>query len=186
MARVPGRPLPLVGLALVAAFSTQGIADPRLYTAVVGGRSALAAPAAWLQGEVEDNDILYPYSSVYLAALPQAGEARGLPRAQVQSLLAALDHLDYPAGNVFVAVPVGTTGVGPVEDGQDFGSWLLIRRAGPFNDSKSVLYAVDRSLADARSKLEPPVPTHLAAWFDFNREVVCDSLSKLGSQCGTE
>jgi len=186
VARIPGRPLPLVGLALVAAFSTQGIADPRLYTAVVGGRSALAAPAAWLQGEVKDNDVLYPYSSVYLAALPQAGEARGLPRAQVQSLLAALDHLDYPAGNVFVAVPVGTTGVGPVEDGQDFGSWLLIRRAGPFNDSKSVLHAVDRSLADARTKLEPPVPTHLAAWFDFNREVVCDSLSKLGSQCGTE
>ena len=188
VARIPGRPLPLVGLAVVAALSTQGIQDPRsiTYTAALGSRSAVAAPAAWLDGEVEDGDILYPYSSVFLAALPQAGEARGLPRAQVQSLLAALDRVDYPAGDLFIAVPVGTTEVGPVEDGQDFGSWLLIRREGIFNDEESVLHALDRSLAQAESQLRPPVPEALAGWFELNTAVVCETLAKLGSRCGTE
>jgi hypothetical protein len=185
VARIPGRPLPLVGLAVVAALSTQGIPDPRsiTYTAALGGKDPVAAPAAWLQQEVEDSDILYPYSSVYLAALPQAGEARGLPRAQVQSLLAALERIDYPAGDVFVAVPIGTTGVGPVEHGQDFGSWLLIRTEGIFNDEEGVLHSIERSLAEAEAQLEPPVPEPLAGWFELNRTVVCESLSKLGSQC---
>jgi hypothetical protein len=188
VARIPGRPLPLVGLVVVAALSTQGINDPRsiTYTAALGGKEAVAAPATWLQQEVEVNDVLYPYSSVYLAALPQTGEARGLPRAQVQSLLAALDRVEYPAGAVFVAVPVGTTDVGPVEDGQDFGSWLLIRNEGPFDDEEELLRAVDRSLARAEARLEPPVSTVLAGWFELNQAVVCESLRKLGSRCGTE
>jgi hypothetical protein len=188
VARIPARPLPLVGLAVVAALSTQGINDPRsiTYTAALGEPDAVAAPAAWLQGEVEDNDVLYPYASVYLAALPEAGDARGLPRAQVQSLLAALDRVDYPAGDVFVAVPVGTTDVGPVENGQDFGRWLLIRIEGPFNDEEAVLRALGRSLALAKTQLRPPVPAPLAGWFELNQAVVCESLSKLGSRCGTE
>jgi hypothetical protein len=135
---------------------------------------------------VEDNDVLYPYSSVYLAALPEAGRARGLPRAQVQSLVAALDRIDYPAGDVFVAVPVGTTGVGQVERGQDFGSWLLVRVEGPFDDEERVLQAIDRTLASAQAQLEPPVPAALAGWFELNRAVICETLAKLGSRCGTE
>jgi hypothetical protein len=188
VARIPGRPLPLVGLAVVAALSAQGINDPRsiTYTAALGGQRTLAAPATWLQGEVEDNDVLYPYSSVYLAALPQTGEARGLPRAQAQSLLAALDRVDYPAGDVFVAVPIGTTGVGSVEDGQDFGRWLLIRKEGIFNDEEGVLRALDRALAQAEAQLQPPVASVLAGWFELNQAVICESLSKLGSRCGTE
>ena len=188
VARIPGRPLALVGLAVVAALSTQGINDPRsiTYTAALGGEEALAAPAAWLHQEVKDNDVLYPYSSVFLAALPQTGQARGLPRAQVQSLLAALDRVDYPSGDVFVAVPVGTTGIGPVENGQDFGSWLIVRVGGPLSDKEAVLRAIDRSLAQAEAQLRPPVPTALSGWFELNRAVVCESLSKLGSQCGTE
>jgi hypothetical protein len=188
VARIPGRPLALVGLAVVAALSTQGIHDPRsiTYTAALGGKEAVAAPAEWLRQEVEENDVLYPYSSVFLAALPEAGQARGLPRAQVQSLVAALDRVDYPAGDVFVAVPVGATGVGPVDDGQDFGSWLLIRKEGIFNDEEGVLHALDRSLSQAEEQLEPPVPAALAGWFELNRSVICESLSKLGSQCGTE
>ena len=39
---------------------------------------AVAAPAAWLRENVGPNDVLYPYSSVFLAALPETGEARGL------------------------------------------------------------------------------------------------------------
>jgi len=191
VARLPGRPLPLVGLAVVAALSTQGINDPRsiTYTAALGSWSAVATPATWLRGEVEDNDVLYPYSSVYLAALPQAGEARALPRAQVQSLLAALDRLDYPTGDVYVAVPTGNSErVGPPEaitGVHDFGSWLIVKVEGPFTEPEAVLRATERTLFYVRHSLARP-PAPLAGWFELNRAVICESLSKLGSQCGTE
>ena len=102
---------------------------------------------------------------------PETGEARGLPRAQVQSLLAALDRVDYPAGDVFVAVPVGTTeGRGRSRNGQDFGSWLIIRdRRAHSPTAEAVLRAVDRSLAAGQAQLRPPVPAALAGWFELNR-----------------
>jgi hypothetical protein len=82
-------------------------------------------------------------------------------------------------------VPVGTTGVGAVEDGEDFGSWLLIRIEGPFTDEEGVLRAIDRSLS-GQGRLRPPVPAALAGWFELNQAVICESLAQLGSRCGTE
>ena len=188
VARLPGRPVPVIGLAVVAALSTQGIHDPRAitYTAALGSESAVAAPAAWLQENVAPNDVLYPYSSVFLAALPDAGEAHGLPRAQVQSLLAALDRVDYPAGDLYVAVPIGTTKARSVSGGHGFGSWLIVRVDGPFADRAAVLRAAERSLALTHAQLEPPVPVALTGWFELNRSVICESLAQLGSRCGTE
>ncbi|MEO8291073.1 MAG: glycosyltransferase family 39 protein, partial [Gaiellaceae bacterium] len=188
VARLPARPLALVGVAIVAAFSSQGIHDPRTitYTAALGSEDAVAAPAAWLKANVEPGDVLYPYSSVFLAALPEAGEARGLPRAQVQSLLAALRRVDYPAGDLFVAIPTGTTEVGPVVHGRRFDSWLIVRTPGPFTDSAAILTVTAGALSSARSALRGPVPEPLAGWFELNRSVLCESLSKLGSECGTE
>jgi hypothetical protein len=188
VARLPARPVALVGLAVVAALSTQGVHDPRsiTYTAALGSEDAVAAPAAWLRAEVGPDDVLYPYSSVFLAALPQAGEARGLPRAQVQSLLAALRRVDYPAGDLFVAVPVGTTRARPVEGGRRFGSWLIVRVPGPLEDRAAVLSGASRALSSARSALQGPVPEPLEGWFELNRSVLCESLSKLGSECGSE
>jgi hypothetical protein len=188
VARLPARPVALAGLAVVAVLSTQGIHDPRsiTYTAALGSEDAVRTPAAWLRTNVQPNDVLYPYSSVFLAALPEAGEARGLPRAQVQSLLAALDRVDYPSGDLYVAIPTGTTRAGPVPGGHAFGSWLIVRRDGPFADPAAVLRASETSLAQARAQLEAPVPAALADWFELNRAVLCESLAKLGSECGTE
>ena len=70
-----------------------------------GSRSAVAAPAAWLRQEVEDGDVLYPVLVGLLAALPQAGEARRVASRPVQSLLAALDREDYPAGDISSRCP---------------------------------------------------------------------------------
>jgi len=192
VARIPGRPLPLVGLAVVAALSTQGIADPRsiTYTAALGSRGAVDTPAAWLRDHVESNDVLYPYSSIYLAALPETGEARGLPRAQAQSLLAALDRVDYPSGDLYVAVPAGKAPrrapPEPIRGLADFGSWILIRKDGPFADRRAVLLAAEEALGDGRRRLAAPFPQPLAGWFELNRAVMCETLAKLGSQCGTE
>src|SRR4029079_2720325 len=96
-----------------------------------GGRQAVAPPAAWLRQNVGENDVLYPYSSVFLAGLPETGEARALPRGQVQSLLAALDRVDYPSGDVYVAVPAGTTRrferPPPLLGGPDFWAVVVLR-----------------------------------------------------------
>jgi len=187
VARLPARPLALVALAVVAALSTQGVNDPRAitYTAALGSPSAVAAPATWLRANVGENDVLYPYSSVYLAALPEAGRARGLPRAQVQSLLAALDRIDYPSGDLYVAVPAGTSrrldARAPLPGLQDFGSWMLIRVPGPFADRDAVLRALAVTLAHARGDIPAPLPAPLAGWFELNRSVVCKSGAELGS-----
>jgi hypothetical protein len=78
---------------------------------------------------------------------------------------------------------VGTTDVGP--NSQDFGAASHPDR-GAFNDGEAVLRAVDRSLAQAEAQLRPPVPAALAGWFELNEAVICESLTKLGSRCGTE
>jgi hypothetical protein len=168
----------VAAVALVAAFSPHGISDPRsiTYTAALGSEQALAEPAAWLRDNVEPNDVLYPYSSVFLAALPEAGDAHALPRGQSQSLLAALDWVDYPTGDLYVGVPVG---------GGDFSAWTIVRVEGPLADRTAVLGEIRHALAGARSSVEEPAPA-LAAWFELNETVLCESLSALGSECGSE
>ena len=183
---------PSSGLRVVAALSTQGINDPRsiTYTAALGGERAVAEPAAWLQGEVEDNDILYPYSSVYLAALPETGEARGLPRAQVPVAARCTRPRRLPSrrrlrrcasrhNRRFERPP-------PLYGGEDFGSWVILPKRGPFADREEVLRAIELALVQGRSQLRTPLPPPLAGWFELNRAVICESLAQLGSRCGTE
>jgi hypothetical protein len=186
--RRPFVPAAMAGACLAAAFGAAGIPDPRAitYTAALGSDEAVAAPSAWLRREIEPGDVLYPYSSVFLAALPESGEAHGLPRAQSQSLLAALDRVDYPAPAVFVAVPTGrtrTTAAALPEGAHGFGSWLLIRSPGPFSSREAVLAAVVRDLSGARRALASPVSAPLADWFELNLEVLCESERTPGAEC---
>jgi hypothetical protein len=48
-----------------------------------------------------------------------------------------------------------------------------------------VLRATERTLFYVRESLVSP-PEPLNGWFELNRAVICESMSKLGSQCGTE
>jgi hypothetical protein len=172
------------GIAVLAAFSTGGVVDPRevTYTAALGGEDAVAEPAAWLEKTISGGDALYPYSSVFLAALPEVGKATALPRAQSQSLLAAVDRLDYPVGSVVVAVPTGTAQVAPVGGGRRFDRWLLIRRQGPFDRPVEVLGAVSEALGLAEAAVSDPPPA-LAGWFALNEQVLCESLAARGAAC---
>jgi hypothetical protein len=185
VARIPFSVPAVAAVAVVAAISPHGIHDPRsiTYTAKLGSEEALAAPASYLKAHVGEGDVLYPYSSVFLAALPEAGEAHGLPRGQAQSLLAAVARLDYPVRQLFVAIPSGTANFANV-DRRD--PWIIVRRGGPFPDAVALLQATDAVLRSERAALLPPVPEPLAGWFDLNAVVLCESLSKLGSGCGTE
>ncbi|MEX0817050.1 MAG: hypothetical protein WD027_06375 [Gaiellales bacterium] len=186
VARLPAKPIALAGVGLLAAFGTQGINDPRdiTYIAPLGTKQHLAAPADWLRDEIEEDDVLYPYSSVFLAALPEAGKAFGLPRAQPQSLIEAAERVDFPTRAIFVAVPTGTARINGPVPGEDFGSWLLVEVEGPFPDAAALLRAASGVLAEVRPSLTN-VPELLADWFELNREVLCDALSRLGSECET-
>ncbi|HEY3106891.1 MAG TPA: glycosyltransferase family 39 protein [Gaiellaceae bacterium] len=190
VSRIPARGVAVIAVAVLAAISPQGIHDPRsiTYTAKLGTEEALGEPAEWLQARITSVDLLYPYSSVFLAALPQAGDAVSLPRAQTGTLLDTLNRVEYPRARIFVAVPIGTTqvdvtGLQRYTLGR-FPRWLLIEVRGEFNDRTAVLHATERALAAAQAGLRPPVPTALAGWFDLNLEVLCKSLHELGSECG--
>jgi hypothetical protein len=191
VARLPFRLLAVVVVAVVAAISPPGIHDPRsiTYTAVLGSEESVAAPARYLKRHVRERDVLYPYSSVFLAALPQAGDAVSLPRGQTQSLVAAVKRVDYPVREVFIAIPSGDDfpfGNFGVIGEQVFPSWILVRRIGPFQNEVALLQDIYASLEPARAALLPTAPRPLAGWFDLNMDVICNSLRELGSECVSE
>jgi len=177
-------------VAVLAAISPQGIHDPRsiTYTARLGTEEALAAPAAFLRRHVGEGDVLYPYSSVFLAALPESGEAVSLPRGQVQSLLAAVDRLDYPVRELYVAIPKGEARFDNfhVVGEQAYPSWFLVRSIGPFDDEVALLKDIHATLAPAQAALDPSSAPALAGWFNLNIEVVCKSLRELHAECVSE
>jgi hypothetical protein len=189
VARAPYRPLGVAAVAVLAVLSPQGINDPRsiTYTAALGTEEALAAPAAFLKRHVEEGDALYPYSSAFLAALPEAGNARALPRGQSQSLLAALERLDYPVRELFVSIPTGSTRFDSehVVGQAPFGAWTIVRRIGPFRDSVALLREVHAVLTSFREGAAPPVPAALEGWFDLSEKVVCESLVEQAARCAT-
>jgi hypothetical protein len=190
VARAPAPVLAAVAVTVLAAISPQGIHDPRsiTYTANLGTEEALAAPSAWLRARIQRSDVLYPYSSVFLAALPEAGQAAALPRGQPGPVLDALERVDYPVPRIFVAVPVGTTRVGlpSLRDAEStrLGSWLIVEVHGEFADAGAILAAIEDALRAVQGELEPPVPDALAGWFGLNTEVLCKSLVQLGRRCG--
>jgi hypothetical protein len=189
VARIPFSALAVVAVAIVAAVSPQGIHDPRsiTYTANLGTEEALAAPSQWLRARITNVDLLYPYSSVFLAALPEAGDATSLPRGQAGTLVDTLKRVDYPVARIFVAVPTGTTAVDRSQIGAlratGFERWWIIELRGEFNDPESVMRAIADALQTFQVALRPPVPDALAGWFDLNTSVLCKALSTKSAGC---
>ena len=126
----------VVGVAALAAvvFLAPGnaVKDPRVLEAAEPAN--LAAPAALVREQVGQRDVLFPYSPVYLSALPETGRATVVSRARPELLLRELDEADYPVLRVFIAVP------------QD-DSWRMLVTSGPFVDRVAVLRAIQGELA---------------------------------------
>ncbi|MFN2469741.1 MAG: hypothetical protein ABR583_01905 [Gaiellaceae bacterium] len=190
----PGRIGLGCALALLALLGSQGVADPRsvTYTAGLGSRGSVQAPAAWLRKSVVEGDVLYPYASVFLAGLPEAGSAVALPRAHADQIVRALERADLPAGALYVAVPragapVAETRMERVlargDSAHAFPSWLLVRARGPFPDEQAVLQAAVRALVAARASLIHPEDEQ-RGYIRLNLDVLCAALESLGESCG--
>jgi hypothetical protein len=134
------------------------------------------APAAWIRARVEERDILFPYSPVYVAALPEAGQATVISRARSDLLLRELDRAELPVRKVFLAVPgVGhTVAPGAGYHVQRFRQWLLLEVSGPFVDRTAVLEALHRAVGS----IQPSDAFLLKA-----RTSLRNALCALGEEC---
>ena len=177
---------PLVAVAVAAAFAPSAISDPR--TIPSGEQHAVAAPAAWLRSHLSRGDVLYPYSPVFLASLPEAADARGYPREEV-ALARAVRRTDgVPA--VFVALPLRET-VTPATvhalrrkgmDVQAFASWLILEQRGPFPDGRTALTAA----AEMLHKTAPIVATAAPSTHGYLNQIhgaACAALKRLDARC---
>jgi len=155
------RVLSLALLCALALLAPAAIADPR--TAPSGTQEAMAAPAAWLLTHVERNDVLFPNSPVFLAALHATHGVATVPREEPSLVLRAVRRATLPIGSVLVAVPLdqGTVSVvalrrrlGAGFEVRPYRRWLIIRAAGPFRDRGAVVVAAARALSAARASID--------------------------------
>jgi hypothetical protein len=166
---LPAQLLFVTALAALAAIAASDRADPRFLAE--GRPRNLAEPARWLEGQVRPGDVLFPYSPVFLAALPTTRDAVTLPRERA-TLDPALDHVDFPVGAVFVAVPRRGAQVAEGEGVESFRAWLLAREEGPFTRRTAVIAAAARALEAAEASLSGE-NARLRAYLDSSRAALC-------------
>ncbi len=183
-ARFPwqGRTALLAAVVVAAAFAPSAVSEPR--TIPTGAPEVVAAPAAWLATALAPGDVLYPYSPVFLAALPEAKQARAYAREPVALARAAARTGGVPS--VFVSIPLQ----GPVEldalqnEGAIsvhlFPSWLIAESRGPFADGRAALQAT-AALLQAISPLV--VDAGAQPYVEQLRGTACAALGSLGSSC---
>ncbi len=106
------------------------------------------------------NDLLFPYSTPFLAELGEVRAGVALPQGPGDLILDALEHAEEPISTVFVALPGD-------------GSWTVRAFEGPFDESGALFAAVEE-IATARH------PPELDWWFDLAERGLCDALAKLG------
>jgi len=148
---------------LVAVFAPSAVADPR--TIPTGEKTALAAPAAWLRVQVSPNDMLYPLSPVFLAALT---DARAYPREPV-ALARAIERTGV-VESVFVSIPLEDPLLrARTDQGRAFRRWLILRQRGPFGSGKQALEAT----AEMLRRVRPTLTGDARAYLDQLRGTAC-------------
>jgi mannosyltransferase len=129
-----------VAVVAAAAIAPSAVSEPR--RTPTGAERAVAAPAAWLTKELAHRDVLYPYSPVFLAALPVAKEARAYSRDPVP--LARAVKRTGATHAMFLSVPLRE----PVDGDalqragvrfRAFPSWLILEARGPFKNGTVAL-----------------------------------------------
>ncbi len=147
---VKARAAAVAAIVATAAFAPSAVSEPR--TMPTGAERAVAAPAAWLTKELAPRDVLYPYSPVFLAALPVAKEARAYSREPVA--LARAVKRTGATPTIFVSIPMHepTNYKGLRQAGvrfRAFPSWLILESQGPFSDGTAALGSAVKMLGTA-------------------------------------
>jgi hypothetical protein len=125
LARMPARTAVAAAALAIALLAPAAVTDPRTSSAEI------APAAAWVREHVRTGDALYPYSPVFLAALPNASVAQALPREPVA--LARLLRRTPGSRRTLVAIPHGN-------------AWSILVVPGPFTN-------VPRALSRAAPRL---------------------------------
>jgi hypothetical protein len=151
------RPLVLGLVALIAVTApVSALRDPRefgLSTISVDDAPSIQAP---------ENNLLLPYSTPFLAALPDVRRALALPHAPGDEILRALEHADEPIGAVHVAIPTRP--------------WTVLRIEGPFGKPDALAAAARRLHAFDH-------PPSLDRWFAWIEPGLCEALRQLERPC---
>jgi mannosyltransferase len=180
-APVRARAAVLVAIVAAAALAPSAVSEPR--TIPTGDEGAVAAPAAWLQTQLQAGDVVYPYSPVFLAALPAAKAARAYAREPVA--LARAARRTGATARVFISIPLHE----PVDRAalrraglrfRPFPSWLILVSPGPFANGTDALASTARTLATAGPVI---ADAEAHAYLEQIRGTACDALARLRSSC---
>jgi Dolichyl-phosphate-mannose-protein mannosyltransferase len=190
----------LVAAAVLA--PTGGIQDPRDWwndvlgggppAVALGSEERLAAPVTWLRAHVEEDDVLYPYSPVYLGALDAASRAQTLPYSQASLIERALERVPSPAPGLVVSVPLGSATVdvqalrarlGDRFEPHFLGSWLLLESTGPLADDHTVLRSIYYGLRSTRLSVRGERRFELDWYFNVTLAALCTSVRAYGDRC---
>jgi hypothetical protein len=191
----------LTGVLLVAA-PFGGIRDPRDWQndvlgggprdTALGAEAQVTAPAAWLNENVEEGDVLYPYSAVYWAGLPATGDAEVLPYSQRELILRAVDRIEPPVGRVVVSVPLGDGSLdrerldellGEGFAVHEFGGWVLVEGTGSYEEQRDVLLVITHALRSARDSIDDK-SSALGWYFNVTLATLCGAAREgWGDKC---
>jgi hypothetical protein len=145
----------LIGLIAVVS-PASALRDPREF----GFGSASPDEATAIHAGADD--LLLPYSSVFLVALPDVRGALALPHGPGDEILRALEHTDEPVDAVYLAVP--TT------------PWTVRRLDGPFDKSGALSAAAET----VREYEDTP---ELRDWLAWIEPGLCEALRELDRAC---
>jgi hypothetical protein len=152
--------LPLPAAALVALIAVtspaSALRDPRDF------ELASASPDEVPVVRARENDLLFPYSAVFLASLPDVRRAVALPHGPGNEIVRALEHAEEPVGAIHVAIPTRP--------------WTILRLEGPFDKGGA--------LAAAATRLDAfPHSESLDKWFSWVQPGLCEALRELDRAC---
>ena len=174
--RVRPRAAAVATILAAAALAPNAVSEPR--TMATGAEQAVAAPAAWLTTALARRDVLYPYSPVFLAALPAAREARAYSRDPVA--LARAVRRTGATNALFVSVPLRE----PVDGNalrragvrfRAFPSWLILESRGPFTNGAAALESAVELLQTVVPLVTEPAAR---AYLDQIRGAACVALRR--------
>jgi hypothetical protein len=171
----------LAAVVVAAAVAPPAVSEPR--TTPTGTKRAVTAPADWLRTQLTPGAVLYPYSPVFLAALPAAKEAQTYSRDPVA--LARIAARTHTTPAVFMSIPLRE----PVDAEalrsagvrfRAFTSWLILESRGPFVDGRTALESAAAVLRTTTPLVSEP---NAHAYLEQLSGAACAALVRLDSGC---